>query len=220
MFFIVAAIDQNMGIGKDGKLPWPKLKGDMKFYRELTTSPDIRAIEKRYGLLDNSLECRFESYDDLLFYLKTSGKIPSVNHHRLNAVIMGRKTWESLPIRFKPLPNRINVVLSRRASLVFPDNVLTAGNLDGALQILEKNNVPHTFVIGGGEVFKEAIHHGKCQRIYLTEIFSTWECDSFFPDWHGEFEHRFSGFTVCENTLHYHFKAVEKITKTQMQINT
>ena len=213
MFFIVAAIDQNMGIGKEGKLPWPKLKGDMKFYRELTTSRDIIAVEKRYGLLNNSLERRFESYDNLIFYLKTCGKIPSVDLHRLNAVIMGRKTWESLPIRFKPLPNRINVVLSRSTSLELPDNVLTARNLDGALQMLEQNDVPHTFVIGGGEVFKEAMRHSDCQRIYLTEIFATWECNSFFPDWSGEFEHRFSGFTIRESTLQYCFKTLEKITK-------
>ena len=106
MFHIVVGIDQNRGIGKAGVLPWPKLKGDMKFYRELTTCPITKRVEQRYKLVDGDWHTTFSSYDELVNHLRDCPELPACNDLRPNAVIMGRKTWDSLPKKFRPLPNR------------------------------------------------------------------------------------------------------------------
>lgn len=98
-----------------------------------------------------------------------------------NAVIMGRRTWESLPERSRPLPKRLNVVLSRSA-LALPEGVVAAASLDAALDMMSRrSDVEQAFVIGGGSVYGQAIVHPTCRRIYLTEIQATVEGDTFFP---------------------------------------
>ena len=98
-----------------------------------------------------------------------------------NAVIMGRKTWESLPEKFRPLPGRVNVVLSSQ-SLKLPDGVLVFNSLDQALKGLEREKgINEVFVIGGAQVYAQAILHPECARIYATRIQAKFSCDAFFP---------------------------------------
>ncbi len=100
-----------------------------------------------------------------------------------NIVVMGRKTWDSLPQRFKPLPNRLNVVLTRNQDLNLPQGVLCAHSLDALLNETRKitHKLERLFVIGGGEIFRQTISHPNCRRIYLTKIFRDFHCDTFFP---------------------------------------
>lgn len=102
----------------------------------------------------------------------------------MNAVVMGRKTWDSLPI--KPLPNRLNVVISRKdpgLEDIHHKDVMWIKTLDEAFERLEADDsVHHIFVIGGGEVYKQTM-------LRLDGIFATvvWDdeyndgCDTFFP---------------------------------------
>ncbi|KOO31314.1 dihydrofolate reductase-thymidylate synthase [Chrysochromulina tobinii] len=95
-----------------------------------------------------------------------------------NAVIMGRKTWQSIPTKFRPLDDRVNVVLSRTAdtdSLELPKGVLCASSLPQALELLGEDTeagatIENVFVIGGASVYEEAIAMPACARIHLTEI--------------------------------------------------
>ncbi|MDE1920753.1 MAG: dihydrofolate reductase [Candidatus Omnitrophica bacterium] len=99
-----------------------------------------------------------------------------------NAVIMGRKTWESLPEKFRPLPNRVNVVLSRRRDFKVPAGVLCFQNLDEALTALSSlNNIGDIFVIGGAEIYASAMAHPLCQKLYVTHVKGAFDCDAFFP---------------------------------------
>ena len=105
-----------------------------------------------------------------------------------NAVIMGRKTWESIPPKFRPLSDRVNVVLSKnpdaRTLLQLPENVLIAQSLDEALLKLnaDGSKIDRIFVIGGSSLFAEAIKSKLCSRIYLTEVeLNDPEIDTFFP---------------------------------------
>lgn len=105
-----------------------------------------------------------------------------------NAVIMGRRTWESLPAKFRPLPNRINVVLTRDRGYEVPEGVLVCSSLDEALAHLAQQKVDRVFVIGGAEVLRKAMHHQRCGLLYLTEIRQTFNCDVFLPDHKELFE--------------------------------
>lgn len=92
-------------------------------------------------------------------------------------VIMGRNTWESIPEKFRPLPNRLNIVLTGNLNYQVPEGVKLASSLDGALAISADN----TFVIGGAKVFEEAIHHKNCDVLEITQIYADFHCDTFFP---------------------------------------
>ena len=87
----------------------------------------------------------------------TSG--PAEAGGRLNAVVMGRKTWESIPAKFRPLPNRVNVVMSRNpAALDLPAGVLAAESLENALAAVDnRSDIDQCFIIGGAEVYKQAL---------------------------------------------------------------
>src|SRR3990167_6635768 len=97
-------------------------------------------------------------------------KTTSSVHNAVNAVIMGRKTWGSLPERFRPLPGRLNIVLSRQQNHDLPRGVLLADSLDEAILKAKKANAEQLFVIGGGRVFEEALHDPHCEKLYITRI--------------------------------------------------
>ena len=158
-FQLLVAATKQLGIGKDGSLPW-KLPGDMAYFKELTTK--------------------------------------TTDSRKRNAVIMGRNTWQSIPAKFRPLKDRINVVLSRQhqdennssiansmqAGSAVKD-VLTCSSLQSAMSLLTGpelgDSVEHIFVIGGGQVYKEAIQVPECAIIHFTLVESDFDCDTYFP---------------------------------------
>jgi dihydrofolate reductase len=92
-------------------------------------------------------------------------------------VIMGRKTWDSLPARFRPLPGRRNLVVSRNAQWQ-ADGAERAASLDDALQRVA--DAPRAFVIGGGELYALALP--RADELVLTEIDATFDgADAWFP---------------------------------------
>lgn len=102
-----------------------------------------------------------------------------------NAVIMGRKTWDSIPAKFRPLEGRTNVVLTRSCGGEYPNNVLVASSLENALQQLERQEDLGTiFIIGGAQVYQEAIESGLVNKVIFTEVSNLPEnqkLDAFFP---------------------------------------
>lgn len=122
------------------------------------------------------------------------------------SVIMGRKTWDSIPGKFRPLPERHNLVLSRSRELELPDGVELAACLDSALTLAQSRQAA-IFVIGGGTIYAEAIQHPRCRRIYLTEVQGSFDCDTFLPafsaDWQrsaelGSGEHQGIGYRFVQ----------------------
>ncbi len=93
-------------------------------------------------------------------------------------VIMGRKTWESLPPRFRPLPGRRNVVLTRQAGWR-AEGAEVAGSIDAARRLLA--GVPRAFVIGGAEIYALALPFA--EALELTEIDADLAGDVCFPAW-------------------------------------
>ena len=107
-----------------------------------------------------------------------------------NAVIMGRKTWESIPPKFRPLPGRINIILSRTTTVDATGDVLVASSLDDAMSKI--GSIPQigtTYIIGGGEVYKTALESGLVHRVIYTRVHGMpedTEFDAFFPEMKDE----------------------------------
>ncbi len=92
-------------------------------------------------------------------------------------VIMGRKTWESLPASFRPLPGRHNIVVSRDPA--YPASGATlAGSFEDAVR--QAGDAMEVFVIGGAALYREALPIA--DRLYLTEIDQRFDGDVFFPE--------------------------------------
>ena len=106
-----------------------------------------------------------------------------------NVVIMGRKTYESIG---KPLPNRINIVITRNKDFFVPD-VLTANSLNSAL--LKAGGNKDIFIIGGGEIYKQSMDF--VDKLYITEVDMEVEGDTTFPTisdkWNISNEETFEG---------------------------
>jgi dihydrofolate reductase len=91
-------------------------------------------------------------------------------------VVMGRKTWESLPPRFRPLPGRRNIVVSRNGAFA-PPGAERVASLDEALAFVAAE--PHVWVIGGGDIFAQALPHADVLEV--TEIDADFEGDTHAP---------------------------------------
>lgn len=126
----------------------------------------IVAMEKDRGI-GRDKRLPWHLGDDLYLFKKNT-----MGHH----LVMGRKTYESIG---RPLPGRTMVVLSRQVEIA-AHGVLHAASLEEALQIARQAQDDEVFIIGGGEVFAQALP--LAQRIYLTQVHAHIPCDTFFPE--------------------------------------
>ena len=120
-------------------------------------------------------------------------------------VMVGRKTYDGLPV--KPLPGREHIVITRAAddSLTFTEPHVYKTDLQGAVNYLRTHSGDNIFVIGGGEIYRALLP--LCQRVYLTKIDAAFpEADTYFPhlcedEWVCASESE----PVCENGIPYRF---------------
>lgn len=95
-----------------------------------------------------------------------------------NVVIMGRKTLESLPDS-KPLPNRVNIVLSTDKDFA-PQGAAVCRSIAELLELVKNYDSGSLYVIGGEQIYKELLPH--CDTAYITRFFAKAEADCFMPD--------------------------------------
>lgn len=117
------------------------------------------------------------SSDSKFFKETTTGK-------GKNAVIMGRITYESIPEQFRPLPNRICIVVSRLWKQEDHQGIVVCHSLGDALFYAGTSKVlEEVFVIGGEQIYKESIRDYLylCNKMYITKFKMNYECDQFFP---------------------------------------
>jgi dihydrofolate reductase len=91
-------------------------------------------------------------------------------------VIMGRKTWESLPPKFRPLPGRLNIVVTRQSDWQ-AEGALCAGSIDEAVRLC--GEAPDAWIMGGAEIYRQA-EPMACTAV-VTEIDADYEGDAFAP---------------------------------------
>ena len=151
---------------------------------------------------DNSLPWRLPG--ELKYFKRVTTACEEDGKH--NAVIMGRKTWESIPQQHRPLPDRYNVVITRNPDYQVPSGVFKSASLDAALELLAEGPVDQVFVIGGAEVFNHAMQHPRVGLLYLTEVRKKFDCDTFLPDYQSFFQLVSSSEIQQENGVDYCFK--------------
>lgn len=142
-FTAILAVDEKLGIGKDGGIPW-KIPEDFKHFASTTTKT------------------------------KEEGK--------RNCVIMGRKTWLSLPKQ--PLKGRMNIVVSSQFKETEDGGQFTVcPSLGAALEVAKQaGDVERVFVIGGKNLYEESFRNPHCKQIIVTYIKKDYECDVKIDD--------------------------------------
>ena len=157
MITLIAAVDKNLAIAKNGQIPW-KLPADMRHFRNTTEG---------------------------------------------NAVLIGRKTYQSLPVEFKPLPKRWNIVLTHNRCFDAPGCTVLL-KVEDVLQIA---NTVEVFVIGGAEIYRLLLPHA--ERMILTHVETLVHGDTFFPRIKGDWKPRLLSDHPADEKNPFSFAIVE-----------
>ncbi|XP_063819987.1 dihydrofolate reductase isoform X1 [Pseudophryne corroboree] len=124
------------------------------------------------------LRNEFKHFQKLTMTPTTAGK--------QNVVIMGRKTWFSIPEKNRPLKERINIVLSKELTEPPKGAHYLAKSLDAALELLDKSElrdqIDLIWIIGGSSLYKEVMDKPVSQRLFVTRIQQEFDCDTFLPE--------------------------------------
>lgn len=108
--------------------------------------------------------------DDMKYFMQTTK-----GHH----VIMGRKNFDSIPEKFRPLPNRTNIIITRQKELLAPHCIIV-NSIEKGLEISRQHGETEAFIIGGSEIYHQGF--ALAHRLYLTEIHAIIEGDTYFPE--------------------------------------
>ncbi|MBU6260168.1 MAG: dihydrofolate reductase [Burkholderiales bacterium] len=129
----------------------------------------VIAAVARNGAIGRGNELLFRDPADMARFRATTLGAP---------VVMGRRTWDSLPPRFRPLPGRRNIVVSANPDFS-ADGAEVAPGLDAAIALAA--DAPRLYVIGGARLYALALP--RADRLLLTEVDADYEADAWFPAW-------------------------------------
>ena len=133
------------------------------------------------------------------------------NITRNHTVIMGRKNWESIPEKFRPLPNRKNIIVSRNKKYKIKSSIVV-NSIEKAIEVAKNDNDNEIFIIGGGEIYKASFKY--INKLYITEIRSIIEGNTFFPKWNKKKWKEVSRISNKKDKVHkYDFDFVVYIKK-------
>ena len=118
---------------------------------------------------------------NLLFHIKEDMQhfVETTTGH---TVIMGRKTWESIPEKYRPFKNRVNIVVTRNQQYKAPGAIVVNKFYEALEKAPEDKKI---YVIGGGEIYRQALSYA--EELELTIIHSNKKADSFFPNFEPYF---------------------------------
>jgi dihydrofolate reductase/thymidylate synthase len=178
----------------------------------------IVAIDSKNGIgKDRTLP--WKCPNDLNYFKKITSEVP-IESTKQNVVVMGKNTWDSIPERFRPLKDRINVVLSRTVEETTPaemdlENVIFFNSIDKVFSFVEeyKKKINKTFIIGGNSIYDSFLKTKQISTLYISKIKGDFDCDTFFPikylEWYRKVysEHDYS------KDLNVQFERYEYINK-------
>ncbi|MBW7954821.1 dihydrofolate reductase [Candidatus Gracilibacteria bacterium] len=134
----------------------------------------IFAIDEEFGIGKNGdipWKSDLKNFKEITLQTKDKNK--------QNALIMGRKTWESIPEKFRPFFGRQNYIISNTIS-INKENTLSFKKVEDAIdEALKDNNIENIFLIGGAGILKKGIEKNLITKLYLTFITGKYNCDTF-----------------------------------------
>ena len=127
-------------------------------------------------------------------------------------VVMGRKNYDSIPEKYRPLPNRLNVILTRNKGFQAP-NCLVFHSLNACFDHFKEETERTVFIIGGGEIYRMALDSVELHEMYITQVHHTYDAETYFPvfneaDWNCQVV-----FEQEKNEQHEAAFTVKKYTK-------
>ena len=97
-----------------------------------------------------------------------------------SCILTGRKNYFSIPDKFRPLPNRTNIVITRDESLKL-EGAIVVNSIEQGIEEARKLNEKEIFIIGGGEIYRQSVH--LANKMYITEVDAVFEdADTFYPE--------------------------------------
>ena len=120
--------------------------------------------------------------EELAWVSKTTRGVTSPS--KRNAIIMGRKTWESIPQQIRPLKHRLNVVVTSSAKSIHDENddLTTSPSFYGAIEMVRKmSDIETIFIFGGATLYQQALDAHLVDQVLATEIDASFEADTYFP---------------------------------------
>lgn len=128
----------------------------------------IAALSKN-NVIGKSNDLPWRLPDDMKYFMQTTS-----GHY----VLMGRKNYESLPPKFRPLPNRTNLLVTKQKDYI-AEGCHIFHTIEEAIEFAKKNGEPELFIIGGAEIYKATLP--LADKLYLTEIDAVIDGDTYFP---------------------------------------
>ncbi|OFY97300.1 MAG: diacylglycerol kinase [Bacteroidetes bacterium RIFCSPLOWO2_12_FULL_31_6] len=117
--------------------------------------------------------------NDLIWHLPNDMnyfKATTFGHH----VITGRKNYISIDKKYRPLVNRTNIVLTKQLCYD-EEGCVVLNSLEDAIAYAKNNNETEVFIIGGGQIYQEALAKKLIDKMYITHVKQSFEGDTFFP---------------------------------------
>ena len=145
---------------------------------------------------------------DMQYFKKTT--VCTSVPNKINMLVMGRKTWDSIPLKFRPLPGRINTVLTRNKD--FKDEwCVSFSSISKMLEEVKKiKTIENIFIIGGASIYTQFLKSNVLDKIYITKINKKYDCDVFFPKIPGDFVLEWVSDLQEENWVSFSFEVYKK----------
>lgn len=176
----------------------------------------IVAVDSAWGIgKNNDLPWRLSK--EFAHFVRQTLKTEDPN--KKNAVIMGRRCWESIPPKFRPLHDRVNVIVSKTMEPKISEDIIVSNDFDDALRLLTederfKDRIETIWNVGGTEIYTLGLKHSLMWKLVLTRLDTSFDCDRKFPEvnW-DEFE---KNLDFSEETFEEVEKNTQKIVKYQI----
>jgi dihydrofolate reductase len=133
----------------------------------------VAAVAKN-GVIGKNNDLPWHLPDDMKFFMETT---------RGHYVVLGRKNYESLPKKYKPLPHRVNIVITRQKDFDAPGCIIVH-TIDQAFGVARDNGEKECMVIGGSEIYGLALPHAN--QLYITEVQASVDGDVKFPEYNKQ----------------------------------
>jgi dihydrofolate reductase len=162
----------------------------------------IVAMDSKRGIGKNN-DLMWHLPADMNFFKETT---------RNQIVVMGRKNYDSIPEKYRPLPNRLNVILTRNKGFK-AENCLVFNSLNECLDHFKDEKERKVFIIGGGEIYKMALDSNVLNEMYITYVDGFFDADTFFPEFD---ENKWKNQIISEQSIdekHKYGFVIKKFTR-------